>query len=57
MTHSAPDNLAAEIAKARVITPRPFRYDPWPHVTDDHDKTALNGSRMGLMEWITERGD
>lgn len=57
MTYIAPDNLAAEIAKARVITPRPFRYDPWPHVTDDHDKTAMNGSRMGLMEWMTERGD
>lgn len=56
MTYSAPENIAAEIAKARVITPRPYPYRPvWP--TDDHDKTAMNGSHMGLMEWITERGD
>ena len=29
-----------------------FASNPWPT-----DPTALNGSRMGLMEWITERGD
>ena len=39
---------AAEVNAERAY----FASNPWPT-----DPTALNGSRMGLMEWITERGD
>ena len=43
---------AAEEAARHEAEKAYFASNPWPT-----DPTALNGSRMGLTELITERGD